>query len=152
MDRTSADGDMTFRRVGGTRGGGSCWVGIRQVTPPRNEKPGSPLSLNGRRRHANRASKQRAGYGTTTRWTVARERIATVPSQWKARRPTRNPGELVFSPFAGIGSELYTALKLGRQAYGCELKDEYHAEAVRNCNKAMRFVKREKSSRLFEVA
>ena len=63
-----------------------------------------------------------------------------------------NPGELVFSPFAGIGSELYTALKLGRQAYGCELKDEYHAEAVRNCNKAMRFVKREKSSRLFEVA
>lgn len=44
-----------------------------------------------------------------------------------------DPGELVFSPFAGIGSELYTALKLGRRAYGCELKPEYHATAVRNC-------------------
>ncbi|MFM8271983.1 MAG: DNA-methyltransferase [Gemmata sp.] len=44
-----------------------------------------------------------------------------------------NPGEIVFSPFAGIGSELVTALRLGRRAYGCELKDEYHAEAVRNC-------------------
>lgn len=44
-----------------------------------------------------------------------------------------DPGELVFSPFAGIGSELVTALKLGRRAYGCELKPEYHAQAVRNC-------------------
>ena len=112
-------------------------MGIRQVTPPRNEKPGSPLSLNGRRRHANRASKQRAGYGTTTRWTVARERIATVPSQWKARRPTRNPGELVFSPFAGIGSEGYEALRHGRRFYGCEIKPEYIAEAKRNLSRAV---------------
>lgn len=44
-----------------------------------------------------------------------------------------NPGEVVFSPFAGIGSELVTALKLGRRAYGCELKPEYHLQAVRNC-------------------
>ena len=44
-----------------------------------------------------------------------------------------NPGEVVFSPFAGIGSELVTALKLGRLAYGCELKAEYHREAVKNC-------------------
>lgn len=48
-----------------------------------------------------------------------------------------NPGELVFSPFTGIGSELYTALKLGRRAYGCELKDEYHAAASKNCERAL---------------
>jgi DNA modification methylase len=36
-----------------------------------------------------------------------------------------NPGEVVFSPFAGIGSEGYAALKLGRRFYGCELKAEY---------------------------
>lgn len=48
-----------------------------------------------------------------------------------------NPGEIVFSPFTGIGSELYTALRLGRRAYGCELKDEYHAAAIRNCEKAV---------------
>jgi tRNA G10 N-methylase Trm11 len=44
----------------------------------------------------------------------------------------------VFSPFVGIGSELYTALKLGRRGYGCELKDEYHAAALRNCERAIR--------------
>lgn len=51
-----------------------------------------------------------------------------------------NPDEIVFSPFAGVGSELYTALKLGRRAYGCEIKDEYHAVAVRNCERAMESV------------
>jgi DNA modification methylase len=49
-----------------------------------------------------------------------------------------NPGEIVFSPFAGIGSELYTALKLGRRAYGVELKDEYHKTAIKNCERAIR--------------
>lgn len=48
-----------------------------------------------------------------------------------------NPGELVFSPFAGIGSELYIALKRGRRAYGCELKDEYHATALKNLDRAL---------------
>ena len=43
-----------------------------------------------------------------------------------------NPGELVFSPFAGIGSEGHEAIRLGRRFYGCELKEEYHAAACRN--------------------
>lgn len=47
-----------------------------------------------------------------------------------------NPGELVFSPFAGIGSEGYTALMNGRRFYGCELKPEYHTAALRNCERA----------------
>lgn len=47
-----------------------------------------------------------------------------------------NPGEVIFSPFAGIGSELYMALKLGRRAYGCEIKPEYIAAARRNCERA----------------
>ena len=49
-----------------------------------------------------------------------------------------NPGEIVFTPFAGIGSELYTALKLGRRSYGIELKKEYHAAALKNCERAIR--------------
>jgi DNA modification methylase len=48
-----------------------------------------------------------------------------------------NPGEIVFSPFAGIGSEGYVSLKLGRRFYGCELKDEYHATALKNCDRAI---------------
>lgn len=47
------------------------------------------------------------------------------------------PGEVVFSPFTGIGSEGYCALKLGRRFYGCELKREYHAAALKNLGRAI---------------
>ena len=43
-----------------------------------------------------------------------------------------NPGETVLSPFAGIGSEGYTALKLGRKFIGIELKREYWKQACAN--------------------
>ena len=43
-----------------------------------------------------------------------------------------NPGELVLTTFAGIGSELYMAVKLGRRAVGCELKPSYWRTAVDN--------------------
>ena len=59
-----------------------------------------------------------------------------------------NPGEVVFSPFAGIGSEGYTALKLGRRFYGCEIKPEYFAAANRNCERAL-VARRESSRTLF---
>lgn len=45
-----------------------------------------------------------------------------------------NEGDVVFTPFGGIGSEGVMALKLGRKAVLCELKPEYHAVAVRNLN------------------
>lgn len=43
-----------------------------------------------------------------------------------------NPGELVVSPFAGIGSEPWMARKLGRQTWSCELKPSYWEQQVRN--------------------
>lgn len=43
-----------------------------------------------------------------------------------------NPGELVLTPFAGVGSELYQAVKRGRRAVGCELKPSYWRTAVNN--------------------
>lgn len=43
-----------------------------------------------------------------------------------------NPGDVVFSPFAGIGSELYVAVEMGRRAMGAELKKSYFDQAVRN--------------------
>jgi len=43
-----------------------------------------------------------------------------------------NPGETVLTPFMGIGSEAYTALKLGRKAIGIELKPSYYSLAIRN--------------------
>jgi hypothetical protein len=43
-----------------------------------------------------------------------------------------NHGDTVFSPFAGIGSELYTAIQMGRRAVGAELKRSYYEQACRN--------------------
>lgn len=43
-----------------------------------------------------------------------------------------NPGETVLTPFMGIGSEAYTALKFGRKAIGIELKESYFRIAVKN--------------------
>lgn len=47
-----------------------------------------------------------------------------------------NEGEIVFSPFAGIGSEGYESIKLGRKFYGTELKPEYIAAARVNLGRA----------------
>ncbi|MCI5905371.1 MAG: site-specific DNA-methyltransferase, partial [Oscillospiraceae bacterium] len=44
-----------------------------------------------------------------------------------------NPGETVFTPFMGIGSEAYQALKMDRKAIGIELKEEYFKQSVENC-------------------
>ena len=43
-----------------------------------------------------------------------------------------NPGDIVFSPFAGIGSELYCAVEMGRRAIGVELKESYYRQAIAN--------------------
>ena len=48
------------------------------------------------------------------------------------------PGEIVYSPFAGIGSEGYEAIKLGRQFVGGELKRSYWQSAIRNLENAER--------------
>lgn len=47
-----------------------------------------------------------------------------------------NPGETVLSPFMGIGSEGFVALKYGRRFVGCELKSSYFDIAVRNLQRA----------------
>jgi DNA modification methylase len=47
-----------------------------------------------------------------------------------------NPEDLVFSPFAGVGSEGYCALKMGRRFEGAELKPSYYRQAVKNLQSA----------------
>jgi len=44
-----------------------------------------------------------------------------------------NEGETVFSPFAGIGSEIYEAVRLKRRGIGIELKPLYARTAAKNC-------------------
>ena len=47
-----------------------------------------------------------------------------------------NPNDIVYSPFAGIGSEGYVAIKLGRQFIGGELKESYFNSAIKNLTEA----------------
>lgn len=58
-----------------------------------------------------------------------------------------NPGDIVFSPFAGIGSELYCAVEMGRKAIGSELKESYFRQAVAN----LKSIKKSQPS-LFDAA
>lgn len=48
-----------------------------------------------------------------------------------------NPGEKVFTPFMGVGSEVYSAVMQGRKGIGAELKAGYYKQAVKNCLAAL---------------
>jgi DNA modification methylase len=72
-----------------------------------------------------------------------------------------NPGEIVFSPFTGIGSEGYVslggkspktkkAIANPRLFYGCELKPEYFRQAVRNLDRAINGRESESQPTLFD--
>lgn len=43
-----------------------------------------------------------------------------------------NPGETCFTPFMGVGSEVYSPVMLGRRGMGAELKSSYFRQAVKN--------------------
>lgn len=53
-----------------------------------------------------------------------------------------NPGEVVLTPFMGVGSEVFSPVSMGRKAIGIELKDSYFKQAVLNLKEAeTRFAK-----------
>lgn len=43
-----------------------------------------------------------------------------------------NPGEVMFTPFMGVGSEVFGAVLNGRKGMGCELKESYFKQAIAN--------------------
>ena len=47
-----------------------------------------------------------------------------------------NEGDTVFTPFLGIGSEVYQSILLKRFGIGFELKESYFNEAIKNCKVA----------------
>lgn len=49
-----------------------------------------------------------------------------------------NPGEVVFTPFMGVGSEVYGAVLNSRRGVGVELKPSYYRQAVRNLSQIER--------------
>ena len=54
-----------------------------------------------------------------------------------------NPGEVVFTPFMGVGSEVYAAVINGRKGVGAELKTAYYNQAVKNLEESENHVEQE---------
>jgi len=63
-----------------------------------------------------------------------------------------NPGERVLTPFMGVGSEVYSAVCLGRQGIGIELKAAYYRQAIANLSQAEAGKKDGSQQDLFEAA
>jgi len=61
-----------------------------------------------------------------------------------------NPNEVVFSPFMGIGTDVFSPVSMGRKAIGIELKDSYYKQAILNMKEATkRFKETQKQETLF---
>lgn len=56
------------------------------------------------------------------------------------------PGETVFTPFMGIGSEVWCAVNKGRKGIGIELKQSYYDQSIRNLNEL-----KNKTANLFKL-
>lgn len=59
-----------------------------------------------------------------------------------------NPGELVFTPFMGVGSEVFSPVSMERKAIGVELKDSYFKQAILNVADAEKRFKKAKQLNL----
>lgn len=62
-----------------------------------------------------------------------------------------NVGETVLTPFMGVGSEVYAAVRNGRRGIGCELKPSYFGQAVKNIAVAQTEHREEQGLLVFET-
>lgn len=60
-----------------------------------------------------------------------------------------NPEEIVFTPFMGVGSEVFSPVSLGRKGFGVELKPSYFKQAIKNLKTAKNRFKSSIDSTLF---
>jgi DNA modification methylase len=61
-----------------------------------------------------------------------------------------NPNDIVFTPFMGVGSEVYGALINDRRGIGIELKSSYYRQAIKNIKQAINLNNQEETFALFE--
>lgn len=61
-----------------------------------------------------------------------------------------NPGEIVLTPFMGVGSEVYSPVSMGRKGIGIELKESYFKQAILNLKDAKNRFLRFNESTLFD--
>lgn len=59
-----------------------------------------------------------------------------------------NPKEVVLTPFMGVGSEVYSAVSMGRKGIGVELKDSYFKQAILNIKESDKRFKNQTQKKL----
>ena len=62
-----------------------------------------------------------------------------------------NPGEVVFTPFMGVGSEVFSAVSQERKGIGVELKDSYYKQAILNLKEAVRRFLHTEQKTIFDI-
>jgi hypothetical protein len=62
-----------------------------------------------------------------------------------------NPGEIVLTPFMGVGSEVFSPVSMGRFGIGVELKDSYFKQAIKNLKEVNSRFESEKAAELFDI-
>lgn len=60
-----------------------------------------------------------------------------------------NPGEIIWTPFMGVGSEIYQAVKMGRKGIGAELKLSYYNQAIKNIRTAKEIEYNDRQLKIF---
>lgn len=60
-----------------------------------------------------------------------------------------NPGEVVLTPFMGVGSEVFSPVSMGRKGIGIELKDSYYKQATLNIKEAEKRFKKKETLSMF---
>jgi DNA modification methylase len=60
-----------------------------------------------------------------------------------------NPGEVVLTPFMGVGSEVYSAVRNSRKAIGYELKESYFKQSIKNMANCVKINQKDKQGNLF---
>ena len=61
-----------------------------------------------------------------------------------------NEGEIILTPFMGVGTEVYSAVSMGRKAIGIELKDSYYKQAIMNLETAKRRFNKVEQTSIFD--
>jgi DNA modification methylase len=62
-----------------------------------------------------------------------------------------SPGEVVFTPFMGVGSEVFSPVSMGRFGIGVELKDSYFKQAILNTKEAEKRFNESRPAELFDM-
>lgn len=129
-DESKEDEEVPIRHFANEKEAIKCGGDIEQVMPLETwQKYASPVWFDIRRTDVLNAKGQRSARDEKDEKHICPLQLPVIE---RAIELWSNPGEVVLTPFMGIGSEVYQALKMKRKAIGIELKPSYFNMSVQN--------------------